>query len=41
MELILVIKAASVIIVGILFTVIGLVTLDHTVRGKSYEKSED
>lgn len=41
MELILVIKAASVVIFGILFTVVGLVALDQTVRGKSYEKSED
>lgn len=41
MELILVIKAASVVIAGILFTVIGLVALDQTVKGKSDEKSED
>jgi hypothetical protein len=40
MELILIVKAASVVIAGILFTVIGLVTLDQTVKGKSDEKSE-
>ena len=42
MGLVLALKAASILVAGILFSVIALIAIDHTAKGKeNNEKSKD